>query len=739
MTRRLPLLALLAATLLAGPVPGAAARTDAPTPDEILRRLPAVADGWMLTGEIDAASFPLYLDTATVARGGRLVLGLETAVAVMPEASSLAIQVNGRTVGQVALGGADARRVVTVPVPPAALVTGWNRIRLVANQRHRVDCSIDATYELWTRIDPAVSGFVAAAPAQPPSGLDTLGTLSLDADGRLPIRIRAAAGDPRLLATAFAVAAAAARAAGSTDPVVDVADAAGTGAGLDVAAGPPAALAALGIDAALVTPGEPKLLPGDGTRRPLLVVAARSPEDAVPALRRLADALPPVPADGIVRVDGDSPRTISLAEFGVRHEQFGGRLWSRTLRLALPADAVTADYAAVALRLDAGYAPDLSADDEFGVYVNDKLAATVAFGKVSGDVTEGRRVDLPLSVFRPGVNTVRLEARLVSPDDAECDPHRQISAPPRFLVLDTTTVTVPRLARMARLPDLGATLGTGRAGADPAAPVRLAVASADVATLSAAATLYARMAVAAPQLPGLALTLAPDAAPAPGTILIGAAPDLAPARFRQAGLEPPTEGHGWTHPDGPQAIDSLVTGTIAAAGGETAPLLDAWRSRVRSGDGLADSLRGRVSALLADAVAFAGLGAPSSDVVIPADARLAVAQTLVGDADEPVTLVSGPSRQALADAVARLGDPGRWAQLSGRVALVDETDGLTTVAADRTRLVATVPFDPINLRLVASAWLSANTAVYGLLLLGAGTLFGLTTYAKVRRSGVRRS
>ncbi|WP_165645309.1 cellulose biosynthesis cyclic di-GMP-binding regulatory protein BcsB, partial [Oharaeibacter diazotrophicus] len=173
---------------LAPAAPAPAAPTS-PGVGETLRRLPAVADGWTLSGEVDTVVWPLYLDGAAVARGGRLVFGIETAVSVMPEASTLVVQVNGRTVGQVALGGGDARRLVSLPIPPAALSAGWNAVRVTANQRHRVDCSVDGTYELWTRIDPAVTGFVAEG-VRPVAGLDGLPALALDEDGRLPIRIR---------------------------------------------------------------------------------------------------------------------------------------------------------------------------------------------------------------------------------------------------------------------------------------------------------------------------------------------------------------------------------------------------------------------------------------------------------------------------------------------------------------------------------------------------------------------
>lgn len=727
-----PAIADTAAPVAIAPGAPAPAAPILPGAGETLRRLPAVADGWTLSGEIDTVVWPLYLDGAAVARGGRLVFGIETAVSVMPEASTLVVQVNGRTVGQVALGGGDARRLVSLPIPPAALSAGWNAVRVTADQRHRVDCSVDGTYELWTRIDPAVTGFVAEG-VRPVAGLDGLPALALDEDGRLPIRIRrGGALDTRALEPAVAIAGALARAAATRAPVVTVAAEPGTGPGIDVVAGDADDLAGLGFDPGRFGAGDPRVVVGpDG--RPTLVVRTGSPDETAQAIRRIAEASsPPAAIDRVVRLDGASERSVTLAELGERNEQFSGRLWSRSYRIALPTDAVTADYGSVMLRLDAGYAPDLDPDDELSVFVDGRLVATVPFGKRSGEVTQDRRVELPLSAFRPGLNTLRIEARLVAPEDVDCDPHRQIAGNPRFLILASTRFVVPRLARMARLPDLGATVGAGGTGARAGEPVRIALAGADPATVGAAATLYVRMAVSGADLPDLELLPLRDADVRPGTVVIGAAGDVGPATFRRTGLEPPAEGHGWR--TGAPRADTLVTGAV---NGEDAPLLDAWRSRVRTGDGYLDRLSAKVAdyaRALRDAV---GLGEPPGAYAVPETARLVLAQALPEGADAPVTLVSAPDPATLAAAVDRLAEPDRWSGLAGRVSLLDSTGGLVAVAAEETRFVSTGPMDVGNVRLVASAWLSANTAIYGMLLLGAGCMFGLATFAKVKRSGVR--
>lgn len=85
-----------------------------------------------------------------------LQLALESAISVMPEASTLVATVNRQTIGRIGLGNQGAAPAA-ITIPPSVLRAGWNTLSLVASQRHRVDCSIDGTYELWTRIDPGHS------------------------------------------------------------------------------------------------------------------------------------------------------------------------------------------------------------------------------------------------------------------------------------------------------------------------------------------------------------------------------------------------------------------------------------------------------------------------------------------------------------------------------------------------------------------------------------------------------
>ncbi|WP_407048507.1 cellulose biosynthesis cyclic di-GMP-binding regulatory protein BcsB [Methyloraptor flagellatus] len=135
-------------------------------PPRMLRRLPAVAGGWRLAGEIDRREWVVRLSEAEARRPARLQIALRSAVSVMPEGSRIAVAVNGTPLGEIVVGGrmeAPAR----LDIPAGLLAAGANVVTVEAKQRHRVDCSIDATYELWTEIDPTLSGLSFESPATP--------------------------------------------------------------------------------------------------------------------------------------------------------------------------------------------------------------------------------------------------------------------------------------------------------------------------------------------------------------------------------------------------------------------------------------------------------------------------------------------------------------------------------------------------------------------------------------------
>ena len=87
----------------------------------------------------------------------RIHLGYTNAISVMPEASTLSISVNDVPVAQTPIAAATDPGALDVELPRGLLTQGYNSVRIAVAQRHRVDCSMEATYELWTQLDPATS------------------------------------------------------------------------------------------------------------------------------------------------------------------------------------------------------------------------------------------------------------------------------------------------------------------------------------------------------------------------------------------------------------------------------------------------------------------------------------------------------------------------------------------------------------------------------------------------------
>ena len=119
----------------------------------------------------------------------RVRLTYSNAISVMPETSRLTIFVNDVQVAQAPIAAASDPGGVDVELPRGLLTAGYNRVRIAVSQRHRVDCSLEATYELWTQLDPAASGLTFPELADPGiNTLDDLAAISPDPSGAVAIR-----------------------------------------------------------------------------------------------------------------------------------------------------------------------------------------------------------------------------------------------------------------------------------------------------------------------------------------------------------------------------------------------------------------------------------------------------------------------------------------------------------------------------------------------------------------------
>jgi hypothetical protein len=123
----------------------------------------AAGSALTLEGENDAwISVLCSIPKATLAGGGDLVIAYRNAVSVMPEASLLS---PSPSTARRPASLQSARHRASPPgnirvLAGTCCVSGSTRSGLRAVQRHRVDCSMEATYELVDRDrSPGQSGF----------------------------------------------------------------------------------------------------------------------------------------------------------------------------------------------------------------------------------------------------------------------------------------------------------------------------------------------------------------------------------------------------------------------------------------------------------------------------------------------------------------------------------------------------------------------------------------------------
>lgn len=694
------------------PAPPAAA--PAPT-GPALRRLPAVAGPLRLWGETGTVTWPLFVTAAEARAGGRFQVGYLSAISVLPEASTLRIVLNGAEIGRTAVDGARGLRRETVTIPPGALRPGFNAVTIAVDQRHRVDCSVPATYELWTQIDPDTTGLVAAG-----EGIADLADLPAarpGPDGAVPIRLIQTGErlSERRVEGLLAGAQALALAGRLGQPAVSFAPTPESGDGLALAVAPAAELARSLDIASLgpVTGPRLALLPGTPVRRPVVVVTGPGEADVAAALAQLAElaAKPPQGSpEGLAALRDANGRpvtgaeSLTLADLGVEDIVVGGRTAQLSLDLALPHDLLAADYAKLALDLDATYPAGLAPGAQVSVAINGEAAGSVPLGKAGGETLRRRTVFLPLRLLRPGLNRITLLAELPRADDRTCTS----PAGERLILRASTRLTIPDLARIARQPDLAATAAAGfpyRAGGEGRAPT-LSVPAPDRDTMAAAATLATRLGVAAGRPIPFAFAAGRSGVVGP-TVMVAALRSLDAPLLTAAGLDPQALRDAWIRRDEP------------APAPEASPTLR--RQLLR---------RGGIPGCRA--ATTASLGLP--------EAALVLAQGVTGPApDDVLTLVTAPSPAGLSEATGCLVQPLVWSRPRGGVTLLAPDGAVAVQEPESARYVATAPASFGNLRRIAAGWLSRNRGVYALMALACAGLLAASTHQLVRNLGRKTS
>src|SRR3569832_294029 len=462
-----------------------------------LQRFASSQADLLFTGERQKRTLVFVAQPEQLGGATNLVLGLQSAISDNPDASRLQIALNGRDLGTVQLR-AGAPYAVSMAVPPGVIQPGYNAVTIAADQSHRVDCSIQATYELWTRIDPQLSGlqYTSATPPQA-SFLNVLAAVRSD-DGRTSVNAVVTDGDSNALLGALQ---ALAIAGGLDRPDVTLGSGLGTGPGLDLIVGPMQKVTALlggKVDGA-VHNGINFLRSAAG--RPVVALVGEDPSD----LQRQVADLAHYGTDGnagtsqglaAVASRRGAPLTanarVSFADLGIDDVCFSGRLYRQSTQFRMPADFYPADYARASIHLDAEYAQGLALGAQLLVKLNDKTVATLLLS--GGRAGEIKDQILPISMmaFRPGLNNLTIEASLPAPQDATCDPAHISDGGGRLRIAGTSYLELPDIARVGRFPAVGALeasiAGKSSKGLD------VVVNSSDADARNAAATFVAKLA-----------------------------------------------------------------------------------------------------------------------------------------------------------------------------------------------------------------------------------------------------
>lgn len=798
---RVRALALAAALLAGGPLPAAAqvmlplqpvpVSSDAggaavapvpidaqPVVDEIdpdLRRLPASLGALRFEGETASREWPVYLTGNQAAAPTQLQIGYLNAVSVMPELSRIVVSVNDVDIGEIAIAAPQKPERARLDVPMGILQPGFNAIGIRVSQRHRVDCSIAATYELWTQVYPGLTGLDFLADAKGFESFADIAGVNPDARGSVHIRARTGeAVSSALTARMLRLVEQAALAGSVNHAVVDVDAAAAEGPGIDVAIGTPGEIAALDIlkpgqapatGVSLLLPDDMDLINGRAT---LLVVGGNETE-LDRALTSLETQIRSRKRDGspaglraLANLRGrevEPGSEVSFEELGLRSEEFNGRVYRAAFAVRMPYDFLSADYAKAAIRLSAGYAPGLGRKSQLVVRVNGETASVFPLAYSSGEILRGREIPIPLHFFHPGTNRVEMEAHLVSAADESCDALAAMHAAGRFVMINDTAFVVPPLARLARMPDLAATIGTGFPYAAGGPSVAF-IPHPDRETLGAAATLTANMALAAGRPLDLSVSFSPPPVDAASALIVGAMRDLPPAVLSANGLSPESIQQSWRAQmlvkplTITQFLAPRTTGATddpaAPGAGVNAPAppqaftpaqvsLDDWQQEMRrqGGGGVIGRTWRWVRELGGLSRQNLGFYAGADSLRVKPETTLVLAQSEAPAISGATwTLVTAPTSEALAQSVARITRPEIAARVAKQaVAYNSADDGVVTAAGGNGYFVATHGLSLGNLRLVAAGWFSLNIGYYVLSLVAACVLLGAATRLFVRQIG----
>lgn len=712
------------------------------------RRFLVPASNFGLTGEIDKKNWSIYLTPAQAAAPVKLNLAYQNAIVVAPEASNLLVLINNRLVATTPIRSAEKPAELSFDIPAGLLQAGSNLVSFEADQRHRTDCSVASTYELWTDIDPSRTFLSFGGP-------DAAKLVSTD--GVRAVGVNEKGG------TEFDFVVPGLAQPGTTKPLMRLAQ------GLSVLSGMP------NQSFSFQTAGLPAMAPG---RLTVLVGTATELQPLFPSLPQAAQVAPlatfvidPRGGGPVLLITGPSWQSIDAAidslvsstdrsvdnrrevlatqrwqapdvpfifsasqipfsQLGVTTKQFAGRRFRADFGIGVPSDFYANAYGEATILLDAAYSQNVLPGSHIDIYVNGSVASTVPITNKGGGIFRHLPIRVTLRHFRPGLNQIAVEAALMTSADTACAPGATASSEPRFALFDTSEFHMPDFARVGQRPNLAATGGTGYpyGRLTDALPIFLDRIDAD--TLSASATFLSRLALMAGRPIPIEVATSPAGIGDRDALFIGAISQIPPMALTQLNIAAASQA----------AWRPSVAGKATEV--DTGATFEQWRSMVSGG-----SWTGQVSFFEEWMrrnfdISFSSLRfAPSTDATFTPNnaATLMVAQGASPDGSGTWTIVTAPTSGDLRTGLTALSAQDAWPELAGRITTYAAgTKKIETVPVARFDFVPSLGFSLLNYRLIAANWLSTNILSYALLFAAFTVLMGLATAALLSNLGRRR-
>lgn len=697
-----------------------------------------------LEGENDRKSWSIYLTPEQAAAPAKFNFSYQNAVVVAPEASQLTVLLNDRVVHQQQIGSSDNPSDVSFDIPRGLLQPGANLLTFEATQRHRTDCDIPSTYELWSDIDPAKTYLTfAGREAEKLSTTDAIRAIGVDDAGK----------------TQFNLVIPALAQPGTTKPILRLAQ------GLALLAGMPNEIFSFGTDA-LPPPGPGKMTVVVGTPaelQPVFAVPSAAQNGALatfatdphsgqqlllisgPSWQAISSAIDmvvsPADRDPDTRRDllvtqrwsaPDAPviysgTSLSFEQLGVRTTEFSGRRFHTSFNVAIPSDFYANAYGEATILLDAAYAKDVRPGSHIDVYVNGSIATTKPITATGGGIFRQLPIRITMRHFKPGLNTITLEAMLLADEDSACAPAATSSTTPRFALFDTSQFRMPDFARVAQRPNLAALAGTGYPYSRATDSTALFIDRIDADMLSTTSTLLGQMAIVA----GRPIAVEPIASSSTvgnrNAIFIGSISQLPSTILSQMNIAA-TSQVAWRPPTPGQGVAQDASVTIAD-----------WRSRISGGvlEGQLDRFQQWMHRNFDISLSSLRFMPGSEQVFAPSNANtFLIAQEANPTNDATWTVITAPSAGDLRTGAEAMTSQLNWPQIGGRITVYSgKTGKIDTVPVSRFDFVMSQPWSLTNYRLIAANWLSSNILSYAFLLVIGSLLLGIATASILSRIG----